>query len=111
MNLLTYIIYALAEKLLQLSSVFWLFYNSIHKSLAPHPCHANIVTSLPLTTLVSSDANANTLPCLFDCRFGSDSTSHPLPRRRVEAGLAICVSPTEHDNSMMGPGGASEIVN
>jgi hypothetical protein len=50
-------------------------------------------------------------PAFSTAGFGSYSTSHPLPRRRVEAGLAICVSPTEHDNSMMGPRGASEIVN
>jgi hypothetical protein len=50
-------------------------------------------------------------PAFSTAGFGSDSTSYPLPRRRVEARIAICVSPAEHDNSMMRPGGASKVVN
>jgi hypothetical protein len=57
------------------------------------------------------NANANTsFPTCSTAGFGPDSTSYPLPRRRVEAGVATCVSSTEHGNSMMGLGGASEVI-
>ena len=61
-----------------------------------------VVIIMPMPTLP--------FPTCSTAGFGPDSTSYPLPRRRVEAGVATCVSSTEHGNSMMGLGGASEVI-
>jgi hypothetical protein len=97
MNQLTYIIYVQERKLIQLSSGF--FGGFIVAFTGAYLLTLVMLTSLPLTTAVHGDANVNTsLSCLLDCRIWFRFDLLSIAKKDNRGRVAICVSPTEHDN-------------